>query len=368
GLAVWAVGGHYGPEPVDEMAAALPAMQRYIPLRKLLDDFHAEQHEIAYIEAGSFVGFLIERYGLATVKRFYGNADRPADYFDGKGYGELEQEWLAWLAEHARTPRRFEWGRYADTDWLRLASATGRTPFSTQAGGGVLMPPAFDERWWQLQIRYFDAMRAYQQRFEPFARTLPAAPSDWATPLRSEYAINPAAPENLALETQLQAASQGLYCGDLDSAAARLAEVEKSAAAGRLTGAEARQRLAVTRLLASQDQALRASNGAAYVATAAASLRPHLEELRRQVDERGGAHQELSRLWLNAAGDRATAWVTWLPLPEQGGAIPISAASYRLVLTREGRQWLLTDFQPLQLTKLLPRSDHLCNPSLAASW
>lgn len=45
----------------------------------------------AYIIAGSFVGFLIERYGLPEFKRLYETGAYEATY--GKALGVLEQEW-----------------------------------------------------------------------------------------------------------------------------------------------------------------------------------------------------------------------------------------------------------------------------------
>ncbi len=77
GLAVYLSGGHFKPEPILPRAAALlpaepgcvawsagstplppsaPAegcgIDGYIPLRRLIDNFYFEQHEIGYLEAG----------------------------------------------------------------------------------------------------------------------------------------------------------------------------------------------------------------------------------------------------------------------------------------------------------------------------
>ena len=45
----------------------------------------------AYILAGSFVGFLIERYGLEDFRKLYDNGSYEAAY--GKSLGGLEKEW-----------------------------------------------------------------------------------------------------------------------------------------------------------------------------------------------------------------------------------------------------------------------------------
>lgn len=337
GLAVWAVGGHYGPEPIDQMAAALIPMGRYVPIQKLLDNFHDQQHEIAYIEAGSFVSFLVERYGLATVKRFYSHADRPEEYFQGKSYADLERDWLAWL-EQQRVRER----------------TVGAAPF--------------DERWWQLQIRYFDVMRAYQGRFDPLARTLPHSPAEWDGFARADYASNPDGATNLALESQLQGASQGLYCGDLAGAARRLDEVESSATAGAVRGVEAGERLALAELLATQDRALRRLDAWAYLRTADPTLHARLGATLRTVPSAVGMRQELARLWLSPDRRSATAWVSWLPLAANRAGLPAATHAYRFTFRRgdDGR-WLLTDFHPLPPTTLISRNQRLCNPLFAAS-
>ncbi|MGH2544279.1 MAG: hypothetical protein ACRDIB_15910, partial [Ardenticatenaceae bacterium] len=232
GLATWATGGHYGPEPIHAMAAALPRMGRYIPLERLLADFHREQHEIAYIEAASFVGWLIERHGLNTVKAFYGAADSPERFFDAT-YTELEAAWLQWLEQ--------EQGR---DETLQLGT-----------------------EWWAAQIRLFDTMRAYQSAFDSFARELPSAPREWTEEQRTQYQDNQDEARNIALETQLIAASEALSCTNspaeshalLDEIEAAIAE-EAVVARGQLG-----HRLEVARQLAVQDDALRASSGIALL-------------------------------------------------------------------------------------------------------
>ncbi|HFD38675.1 MAG TPA: hypothetical protein ENJ31_02315, partial [Anaerolineae bacterium] len=65
GLAVWASGGHYRREPIDEWAAVIAASDQYIPLHDLrTGSFYEFQHETAYLESASFVKFLVARGGL----------------------------------------------------------------------------------------------------------------------------------------------------------------------------------------------------------------------------------------------------------------------------------------------------------------
>ena len=71
GLAVWASGGHYKAEDLNQRAAALLATGSYVPLAQLIDDFYPVQHEIGYLEAAGFITHLIERNGWGTFKEFY---------------------------------------------------------------------------------------------------------------------------------------------------------------------------------------------------------------------------------------------------------------------------------------------------------
>jgi len=51
-----------------------------------------------YHVAGSFVGFLIDRFGMPKVKSWYVNSTEAQHWF-GKPVRTLEREWRAWLAE-----------------------------------------------------------------------------------------------------------------------------------------------------------------------------------------------------------------------------------------------------------------------------
>jgi hypothetical protein len=55
------------------------------------------EEKTAYILAGSFVGFLVERYGLARFRRLYETEDYDAVY--GKPFATLEREWRLTLAD-----------------------------------------------------------------------------------------------------------------------------------------------------------------------------------------------------------------------------------------------------------------------------
>ena len=75
--------------PESGQLARLNAVKTPAPLRVVM-------HEMtAYILAGSFVGFLIERYDLPRFRQLYETDDYERVY--GKSLQELEQEWRAQL-------------------------------------------------------------------------------------------------------------------------------------------------------------------------------------------------------------------------------------------------------------------------------
>jgi hypothetical protein len=73
GIAVYLSGGHYREgDPLDR-AAALLALDMYIPITEITDDFYAAQHEIGYMEAAALVAFLVDVWGWNTFIDFYFN-------------------------------------------------------------------------------------------------------------------------------------------------------------------------------------------------------------------------------------------------------------------------------------------------------
>jgi hypothetical protein len=67
--------------------AVLNAVRTPAPLGQVADT------RAAYIVAGSFVGFLIEQYGLPTFRRLYDTGHCEEAY--GKSLQRLEEEWRA---------------------------------------------------------------------------------------------------------------------------------------------------------------------------------------------------------------------------------------------------------------------------------
>ncbi|HEU0289173.1 MAG TPA: hypothetical protein VFR39_00190, partial [Burkholderiales bacterium] len=72
-----------------ESLDALNGVRTPTPLGTVLHE------ESAYIFAGSFVGFLVEKFGLPAFRKLYETGNYEAAY--GKSLGELEKEWRSSL-------------------------------------------------------------------------------------------------------------------------------------------------------------------------------------------------------------------------------------------------------------------------------
>jgi hypothetical protein len=196
GVAVWASGGHYKQEDLDQRAAALVHTGLYTPLATLADNFYPAQHEVGYLESAGFINYLVTQYGWERFRAFY--ADTSAD--DGptiaaavdanlmRHYGlsleQVEAEWLAWLAG------------------LRLDQTQVSELLTT--------------------LRYYDLMRRYQELYDPTAHFLTAwlpAPQEMEKRgLTADLARHPESDVHIALEVILTAANEALYSGDLSRA------------------------------------------------------------------------------------------------------------------------------------------------------
>ena len=184
GVAVYLAGGHYKPEPIPERAAALLALEAYIPLADLADHFRDRQHEIAYLEAAGLIAYLVETYGWQEFLNLYaltGPDGSPSQWLDqafkqvyGVGLAEIEQGYLAWLGQ--RDP-----GDQADD--LRLT------------------------------VALFETIRRYQALYAPYQEALPSLQEARARGITAEFLREPASPENVALETALIAARLALEEG-----------------------------------------------------------------------------------------------------------------------------------------------------------
>jgi hypothetical protein len=197
GLAVTIAGGHYHPEPVPQRAAALLALERYIPLWELADTFWAQQHEVAYLEAAGLVTYLIETYGLPAFLDLYtAEIDRPggdAIWLDaalnaiyGMRLDEVEREYRVWLG--AQDPGD-------QVDDLRLT------------------------------IALFDTVRRYQAYYAAYQESLPPVAEALEGGHVAEFVREPVSAENIALESLLVSAQRALSAGQAAQAAALISAV-----------------------------------------------------------------------------------------------------------------------------------------------
>lgn len=196
GMAVWGTGGHYKEENLHQRSAALVALDQYVPLAQLIDDFYPVQHEIGYLEAAGFVTYLIDTYGYPQFKAFY--ADVTAEdattlsqavdlnlqqYYD-LTLVQVEEQWLAFLA----------------------ALPEDRTELIDL----------------QTTVRFFNVMRRYQRFYDPTAYFLtawlpyPGALQTEGNP--ADLMRHPQAEINVTLEVMLQAADIALRAGDYNKA------------------------------------------------------------------------------------------------------------------------------------------------------
>lgn len=193
GLAVYLSGGHFKPEPLIPRAAALLDQGLYLPLTLLAERFYVSQHEIGYLEAGALVEYMIDRWGEESFYNFY----RDTHYLEGNRsqaaainaallehfqitLGELENDFLLHLTEQ---PVESRW-----------------------------------EEDVRLTVRFYDAVRRYQQALDPSAyyltAWLPESEQMRERNIVADYQRSPGAPENIAVETLLVAADERLRAGD----------------------------------------------------------------------------------------------------------------------------------------------------------
>ncbi len=222
GLAVYASGGHYKPEPLPERAAALVELGVYVPLIRLADNFWAEQHEIAYMEAGALVTYLVETYGLDAFKQLYAvevpEAPSESSWLDqamrrvyGVGLAQVEQSFLAWLSEH---------------------------------------PPGVQIDDVRLTVALYDTVRRYQALYARYQESLPPLADAIERGQVAEFTREPTDVENIALETLLISAQQALVTSQYTQAQALIDAVEAVLGDGDFTRDIVGDYTAITRTMA----------------------------------------------------------------------------------------------------------------------
>lgn len=226
GLAVYMNGGHFKPEPLMARAAALLppeegcapvnaltdmvsidpsvipcALDWYIPLEELSDDFYLSQHEIGYLQAGALVEFIVSRWGWQAYDAFYRDIHMidPGSDDNNMNSDSLYRAIDRALQDHLGVT-------YTDLESQFLEALQGE---------GFTVEMVNDVR---LTVEYYDTVRRYQQLLDPSAYFLSAWLVDGEQMrergIVADYLRHPAAPENIALETMLVAADSALRAGD----------------------------------------------------------------------------------------------------------------------------------------------------------
>ncbi len=220
GLAVYLSGGHFKPEPLLERAAALlPAepgcivcgLGWYIPLAELADDFYLTQHEAGYLEAAALVEFLVDRYGWERFNAFYRDIHPDSSGSQAR-------------AMDAAMQTHFE---------LNLAEVEAQFQSRLAQSGRSGQGTGLDPKWVtdvRLSVEFYDAVRLYQQRFDPAAyfRTawLPDVEKMQAAGNTADFTRRPERPENIILENLLAAAGEALQAGEYSLAEECLESVQ----------------------------------------------------------------------------------------------------------------------------------------------
>lgn len=209
GLAVALAGGHYRPESLRAKAAALLVMPQYLPVVTLVEDFYTHQHEVAYLEAGALVSYLIDRLGWEALPAFCDAASDGAlaDAADGARWEEglkavgmadataFESAWHAWLLQ------------------------------GPAVAGGAVTAGALD-----LELRLMEAMRAYQLVHDPAAHYLEGILFSPAEAERlgitADFVRRPRSADAIGYELVLALAQDALNDGDVALLGLLLEDIE----------------------------------------------------------------------------------------------------------------------------------------------
>ncbi len=185
GLAVYGAGGHYRPESLPRRAAAAIALGRDVPLATLARDFYTHQHEVGYLEAGAMMAYVVERHGWAGVETLCRAA--------------VASEASDAMARVAAGVRALGYAGLADFEMAWRAS---------------LPPPGDETEVLAVELRLMEAMRAYQQTYDPGAYFLEGLFFDPAAGevrgIVADFVRHPRTAENITLELLLARAQEAL--------------------------------------------------------------------------------------------------------------------------------------------------------------
>lgn len=205
GVAVWVTGGHYKQEDLGQRMASLVELGLNVPLAEAIDNFFATQHEISYLEAASFVEYLVETYGWTAVRAFYSNAtaddagtlsraiDKNLRIYFSDSLEAIEADWLEYLRNYPR-----------DRSTMTNLQST---------------------------VQLYDVMRRYQTLYDPTAyylyAWLPSPEVAVQLDATADFSRHPDEITNVALETMLKAANDALGEEDYELVNALVISVDR---------------------------------------------------------------------------------------------------------------------------------------------
>jgi len=185
GLAVYMAGGHYHPGPIRERAAALVPTIAYLPIDELTDGFYTHQHEIAYLEAGALISYLIDVYGWPVVGDMCETATAAS--------GADPERWAAALDVLDLTTD-------IETSWHAWLLSSG--------------PDRAEAKQLGLETELMDLMRAYQAAYDPGAHYLEGVLFDPAEAeglgVVADFVRRPRSAEAIAVELVLAMAQEAV--------------------------------------------------------------------------------------------------------------------------------------------------------------
>jgi hypothetical protein len=78
---------------IDEIVAYADRQGDLIPLDSLARQFRSYDDLVAYLQAGSFIGYVQESYGLSTVRALWDQGFEQLETILGKTPGAIDTEW-----------------------------------------------------------------------------------------------------------------------------------------------------------------------------------------------------------------------------------------------------------------------------------
>jgi hypothetical protein len=101
-------GGPCGGQSIDEIVAYAERQGELIPLDSLARKFRSYDDLLAYLQAGSFIGYIKEAYGLSPVRALWGQGFEQLQTILGKTAAAIDTEWRNHLKSLYPHPR-VEW-------------------------------------------------------------------------------------------------------------------------------------------------------------------------------------------------------------------------------------------------------------------